>query len=163
MLKSIGSSRTTLALLVLLVLFVAAAFDGVVGTEAWYYNVAVSSDHYVEAGTLGIEIEEISWMGELSGIRPGETTVLRFRVKSTGTLPLHYDIHYALSGELLSGPTPCYVSELRISDGVASLSAIDGDNPWDIVEIYITMPYDAGPEYEDRTGFVEITVQARQQ
>jgi hypothetical protein len=159
----IKSSRVYLLLLLLLVLFIAAAFDGIVGTEAWFRDASTIDNLRIETGTLEIAIQDASWVEPPGGITPGETMTIRFEVQSTGTLPLYYSVHHNLEGDLAAGDTPCYVSDIRPDNGTGFLSGRDGEKSRDVVEIDITMPADAVPEYQARTGLIHITVHAQQQ
>lgn len=97
---------------------------------------------------------------------PGATITFMLRARSTGTLPLDYTVEPVLSGDLALGTQPCYVSEVRV-DGVRtlqdSLSAAGGPDEEDLIEIDVTMPWEAGSEYQGQSGELVVTVNATQQ
>jgi len=118
---------------------------------------------------------------EIRNLKPGDTITFRVRVRSVGTLPLDYTIEPSLEGPLSQGNNPCEITEIRVrkagepqahvftvtgpnwSDTSFPLSAQGGNHPADLVEIDITMPIEAGSDYEGRTGHLVATFSATQQ
>lgn len=138
---------------------------GTLGTIALFTDVE-NTDADFTSGRLDITPEGGSWSGSFDNMQPGDTIVFEVTVRSVGTLPLDYDVATTLSGDLAGGSHPCYVSEIRV-DGAPvtsdSLSEQGGSDPTDLVEVSVSMPLDAGSEYEDQDGHLEVVFDAVQQ
>jgi len=137
----------------------------VLGTVALFSDIEHAGADFT-SGTLEISAEGRSWSGAFDNLKPGETLVFAVELRSEGTLPLDYEVQTQLSGDLAGGDHPCYVSETRI-DGVPAvadtLSEQGGADESDLVEVDVTMPLEAGSEYEGKSGHLEITFNAVQQ
>jgi hypothetical protein len=161
--RAVKSGWATLVLLTGLVLLITMPAFDFVGTEAWFAQMVSSTNHRFTSGTLGVNIENVTWLGPAHDLRPGETAVLQFDVVSIGNLSLDYVVLPSVGGDSANGDTPVYVREIRIDDGEASLSGSSGRDPRDTVQVLVALPEDAGPEYQRRMGNLEVTVHARQQ
>lgn len=160
--RAVKSGWMTLVLLTGLVILITMPVFDFVGTEAWFAQTVSSTNHRFTSGTLGINIENVTWRGSAHDLRPGETAILEFQVVSIGNLDLDYVVLPSVGGESANGDTPVFVREIRIDDGEASLSGASGDDPRDTVQVLVTLPEDAGSEYQQRMGNLEVTVHARQ-
>jgi len=159
----------------------AVAAFGAIGTYAWFSDTATLEGKTFATGTVKIRLEKVvppwRWWpwprpeapipcAEVRNMKPGDTITFRVAVESVGTLPLDYTIEPSLQGPLAEGDNPCYISEVRVDEVVTmddSLSAEGGDDPADLVEIDITMPIEAGSEYEGESGQLVATFSATQQ
>lgn len=160
--RAVKSGWATFVLLTGLVLLITMPAFDFVGTEAWFAETVTSTSHRFTSGTLGINIDSVTWLGPAHELRPGETAVLQFKVHSIGNLPLDYVVLPTIGGEAASGDTPAFVHQIIIDDGDASLSGASGNDPEDTVQVMVLLPEDAGPEYQQLMGNLEVTVHARQ-
>lgn len=150
----------------LMVVALAVVAGGALGTYAWFADVATMEGKTFTSGTLEISLEGADWLGRVDNMQPGDTATFRVTVRSTGSLPLDYTIEESLEGDLAGGEKPCYVSGIRVDGALSradSLSARDGDDAEDLVEIEITMPPEAGSEYEGKSGELVVAFAASQQ
>jgi predicted ribosomally synthesized peptide with SipW-like signal peptide len=135
------------------------------GLYAYFSDTETSSGNTFKAGTLDIWLGTGSWSAGFDNIKPGDTVAFTITVNSGGSLPLTYSITTSLSGDLASGSNPCYVSDVKV-DGVStttgSLTAVGGSDASDVVDIYITMPWAAGNEYQGKSGTLTVTFTATQ-
>lgn len=167
-------------------LFLALLVLGALRSYAWFTDQAALRVGAFTTGTLDIVLEpaEPPWRwGQYpgsphppgqenparrppEGLVPGATITFLLRVRSTGTLPLDYTVAAEVQGDLGTGPTPCTVTAVRI-DGVETwadaLSEAGGPDDADYLEIDVTMPWEAGSEYQGKGGELVVTVDAIQQ
>lgn len=135
------------------------------GTFAYFSDQQTSYANSFTAGTLNIQAGQTSWSTGFDNIKPGDTVTFTIPAQSTGSLPLNYTVTAALSGDLASGANPC-TAVVKI-DGVAttsdSLSEAGGADAEDIITVEVTMPAAAGNEYQNKSGQLDITINATQQ
>jgi predicted ribosomally synthesized peptide with SipW-like signal peptide len=135
------------------------------GLYAYFSDTETSTGNTFQAGTLNISLDGGSWSTGFNNMKPGDTVKFTITVHSVGSLPLTYSITPSLSGDLASGSNPCYVNDVKV-DGVStttdSLSAAGGSDASDVVDIYITMPWAAGNEYQGKSGTLTVTFTATQ-
>ncbi len=157
---------------------------GVTGTQAWFTDTARIEGLTFISGSLDIHAELVD--GQCGGLDenghchcwrygqesseyslvPGGHITFCLRVWTTGDLPVTYTVDPTLSGDLAMGATPCTVTDIRI-DGMSSADgtlgpAGDADDQ-DIVEIDVSMPWEAGSEYQGQGGELVVTIDAGQQ
>ncbi len=143
-------------LLSLLVIGVAALMVGL-GTAALFTDSATSEDNTFTAGTLDIEAGTTWWAGSVDNIKPGDTMVFTVPITNAGSLPLNYTVSAEVSGDLAEGDNPVVVTSIVPDAG--SLDVLGGA---DIV-VTLTMPLDAGNEYQGKSGTLDVTIDAVQQ
>jgi predicted ribosomally synthesized peptide with SipW-like signal peptide len=150
-----------------MVIGLVAALAGA-GLHAIFNDTETSTGNTFTAGTLNISLGTTSRSTGYNNMKPGDTVTFTIIVNSDGSLPLVYTITTSLSGDLAGGSNPCFVSAVRVDGTVKtapyedSLSASGGADPSDIVEIDITMPFEAGNEYQGKSGTLTVTFTASQ-
>jgi predicted ribosomally synthesized peptide with SipW-like signal peptide len=149
----------------LLTIGVAATMLGV-GTFAYFSDTETSSGNTFTAGTLDITLGSATYSMNILNMKPGDTKTVTLDVNSIGTLPLNYTITTSLTGSIMKGvvDNDPYVSAIRVDSAPYSapetLSAANGTDNSDTVEVDITLPYAAGNEYQGLSGSLDITFDA---
>lgn len=139
----------------LLVIGIVGAMLGA-GTFAAFSDSETSSGNVFAAGTLDISLGSASLEAAIANMAPGDSKTVTVIATNDGSLPLTYTASAVLSGDIMLGgandPTVTIAPATGPleSGGSATLIAT------------ITLPLDAGNEYQDLSGNVAITVNAVQ-
>lgn len=138
---------------------------GVAGAGTWaiFSDDASSTGNTFTAGTLDISTGIVTKSVGFDNIQPGDTVDITIPVDNVGSLPLKYTISTSISGTMTGGLYDPVVSDITVNGAsyVAPQLLDNGDT--DTVVISVTLPLDAGNNYQGTTGILDVVFSAVQQ
>jgi len=134
-------------------------------TFSIFTDSATNSGNTFKAGKIDINSQVAQeWTVGCDNMAPGDVKVEKLTVSNDGTLELRYDVSADIQGALFGGANPTQVKFLKdgeeFTPGDNNFVLAPGES--DEITVEVTMPKDAGNEYQEATGSIDINFAAEQ-
>lgn len=139
------------------------------GSYAIFTSSAQNTGNTFAAGTVIIKLDKADVPAEkyfnLTNMAPGDSEIQPVTVSNAGSLELRYDLTLAVGGDLGTGDKKLEITAYSDAAGTVALNAADrvlAVGGSETIYVKVTLPKEAGNEYQGKSGTASIKVDAEQ-